>query len=111
MLKSPTCANCGRPMTETPRSLRQEGEWEFSVFECSACRLGFFTEDHIPLTGAPKDNTPQRIDPVHCLAKETECRQASTDDRLTPERRSAFLKMAETWSSLAKESDPISKDA
>jgi hypothetical protein len=51
MLKSPTCANCGRPMIETPRSMRAEGEWDVSVFECSTCRLDYFTEDHVPLTG------------------------------------------------------------
>jgi len=51
MPKSPTCANCGRAMIETPRSLRGEGEWDVSVFECSACHLDFFTEDHVPLTG------------------------------------------------------------
>jgi hypothetical protein len=53
MPKSPTCANCGRPMIETPRSLRQDGEWVVSVFECAACGIDFFTEDHVPLTGLP----------------------------------------------------------
>ena len=53
MPKSPTCANCGRPMIETPRSLREDGEWDVSVFECNACGIDFFTEDHVPLTGLP----------------------------------------------------------
>jgi hypothetical protein len=48
----------------------------------------------------------KRIDPVHCLAKEAEYRERSTDGELTPERRTSFLNMAETWASLAKESDP-----
>ena len=53
MLKSPTCANCGRSMIETPRSMRADGDWDVSVFECSACGLDFFTQDHVPLTGLP----------------------------------------------------------
>ena len=53
MPKSPTCANCGQPMVETPRSLRHDGNWEISVFECEACGLDFFTEDHVPLVGLP----------------------------------------------------------
>ena len=44
-------------MIETPRSLRQDGEWVVSVFECAACGIDFFTEDHVPLTGLPP--TPQ----------------------------------------------------
>ena len=51
MPKSPTCANCGRPMIETPRSMRAEGEWDVNVFECSVCGLDYFTEDHVPVTG------------------------------------------------------------
>ena len=51
MPQSPTCANCGRPMIETPRSMRADGEWEVSVFECGACHIDFFTKDHVPLTG------------------------------------------------------------
>jgi hypothetical protein len=47
-----------------------------------------------------------RINPVHCKAKEAECRNLSTDGELTPERRASFHTMAETWASLAKESDP-----
>ena len=35
MPKLPTCANCGRSMIETPRSMRRDGEWDLSVFECS----------------------------------------------------------------------------
>jgi len=46
------------------------------------------------------------IDSDHCLAKEAECRQLSTDVQLTPERRTDFLRMAETWAGLAGESDP-----
>ena len=53
MPKLPTCANCGRSMIETPRSMRRDGEWDFSVFECSMCGIDFFTEDHVPLTGLP----------------------------------------------------------
>jgi hypothetical protein len=48
----------------------------------------------------------QRINPVHCKAKEAECRDRSTDGELTPELRTSFLNMAETWASLAKESGP-----
>ena len=48
----------------------------------------------------------KRINPVHCLAKEAECRQLSTDGELTPELRTSFLNMADTWAGLAKESDP-----
>jgi hypothetical protein len=51
MPQSPICANCGRPMIETPRSMRAEGEWDVNVFECSACCLDYFTEDHVPVTG------------------------------------------------------------
>ena len=40
-------------MIETPRSLREDGEWDVSVFECNACGIDFFTEDHVPLTGLP----------------------------------------------------------
>lgn len=40
-------------MTETPRSLSHDGEWDVSVFECSTCGIDFFTEDHVPLTGLP----------------------------------------------------------
>jgi hypothetical protein len=50
--------------------------------------------------------TRKRIDPNHCLAKEAECRQLSTDQQLTPERRTDFLHMAETWAGLARESEP-----
>ena len=38
-------------MIETPQSMRAEGEWDVSVFECSMCRLDYFTEDHVPVTG------------------------------------------------------------
>ncbi len=44
----------------------------------------------------------QRINPVHCKAKEAEYRTLSTDGELTLERRTRFLIMAETWASLAK---------
>ena len=108
MLKSPTCANCGRPMIETPRSAPGVGRWVLSVFECSACGLDFFTEDHVPLTGAVVPER-KRIDPDHCLAKEAECRLLSTDGQLTPERRTNYLQMAETWAGLARESDPEGK--
>jgi hypothetical protein len=50
--------------------------------------------------------TRKRLDPSHCLAKEAECRQLSTDVQLTPNRRTDFLHMAETWAGLARESDP-----
>ncbi len=40
-------------MIETPRSLKQDGEWDVSVFECNPCGIDFFTEDHVPLTGLP----------------------------------------------------------
>jgi hypothetical protein len=46
------------------------------------------------------------IDPDHCLAKEAEYRQLATDGQLTPERRTEFWRMAETWAGLARESDP-----
>jgi hypothetical protein len=48
----------------------------------------------------------KRINPVHCLAKEAEYREQSTNGELSPERRTSFLDMAETWAGLAKESDP-----
>ena len=48
----------------------------------------------------------QRINPVHCKTKEAECRKLSTDGELTRKGRTSFLNMAETWASLAKESDP-----
>ena len=48
----------------------------------------------------------QRINPVHCKAKEAECRDRSIDGELTPELRTSFSRMAETWAGLAKESDP-----
>jgi hypothetical protein len=38
-------------MIETPRSMRAEGKWDVSVFQCDACGIDFFTEDHVPLTG------------------------------------------------------------
>jgi hypothetical protein len=50
--------------------------------------------------------TRKRLDPNHCLAKEAECRHLSTDGQLTPERRTDFLHMAETWAGLARESHP-----
>ena len=50
MLKSPTCANCGRPMTERPA---HADESVLTVFECNSCGVVFYTEDHIPLTGLP----------------------------------------------------------
>jgi hypothetical protein len=53
MPKNPTCANCGRPMRETAASWTKAGAWEISVFECKACGVVFFTEDHVPITGAP----------------------------------------------------------
>ena len=40
-------------MVETPRSMKHDGEWDVSVFECSVCGIDFFTEDHVPLTGLP----------------------------------------------------------
>jgi len=48
----------------------------------------------------------QRINPVHCKAKEDEYRKLSTDGKLTSERRTSFFNMAETWAGLARESDP-----
>jgi hypothetical protein len=48
----------------------------------------------------------KRLNPDHCLAKEAECRRLSADGQLTPERRTSFLNMAETWAGLARESDP-----
>jgi len=63
MIKSPTCANCGRPMIQTPRSLQNDGEWDVSVFECAVCGIDFFTEDHVPLTGTPgsTDSKPAKF--------------------------------------------------
>jgi hypothetical protein len=61
MPQSPTCANCGRPMIETPRSMKQDGEWDVSVFECSACGIDFFTEDHVPLTGLARPRVGERF--------------------------------------------------
>ena len=40
-------------MIETLRSLSQDGDWDLSVFECNACGIDFFTQDHVPLTGLP----------------------------------------------------------
>lgn len=40
-------------MMETPRSLSEDGDWDLSVFECKACGIDFFTQDHVPLTGLP----------------------------------------------------------
>ena len=40
-------------MIETPRSLRQDGDWDVSVFKCSVCGIDFFTEDHCPFAGVP----------------------------------------------------------
>jgi hypothetical protein len=40
-------------MVETLRSQKHDGEWDLSVFECQACGIDFFTEDHVPLTGPP----------------------------------------------------------
>jgi hypothetical protein len=45
-------------MVETPRSLLRDGDWDLSVFECEACRLDFFTMDHVPLVGLP---APSRV--------------------------------------------------
>ena len=53
MPKNPTCANCGRPMSETAASWTRVGKWEVSVFECNVCGIVFYTEDHVPLTGFP----------------------------------------------------------
>ena len=53
MPKNPTCANCGRPMRETPASWNRVGKWEISVFVCGACGVVFYTEDHVPLAGLP----------------------------------------------------------
>ena len=58
------------------------------------------------LTEPLMPETRMRLDPIHCLAKEAECRQLSTDGQLTPERRTDFLHMAETWAGLAKDSEP-----
>lgn len=41
-------------MVETPRSLKQDGDWDLSIFECTTCRLDFFTQDHVPLVGLPE---------------------------------------------------------
>jgi hypothetical protein len=35
MPNNPTCANCGRRMSETAESWTRVGKWEVSVFECS----------------------------------------------------------------------------
>lgn len=48
-------------MIETARSLLKAGEWDFSVFECSACGIDFFTEDHVPLTGVPGSARIERL--------------------------------------------------
>ena len=108
MPKSPTCANCGRPMDETPRSLRHDGKWEISTFHCETRGLDFLTEDHVPLTGEVMSEPRKRLDPIYCSAKEAEFRKRSTDEGLTPESRASFLSMAATWATLAKESDPQS---
>jgi hypothetical protein len=93
-------------MIETPRSLRQDGKWEISVFHCDACGLDFLTEDHVPLTGEVVPETRKRLDPIYCSAKEAEFRQRSTHNELTEEGRASLLNMAATWAALAKESDP-----
>jgi hypothetical protein len=48
-------------MIETPRSMRQDGEWDISVFECNACGIDFFTEDHVPLTGLARPRVGARF--------------------------------------------------
>jgi hypothetical protein len=48
-------------MIETPRSMKQDGEWDVSVFECSACGIDFFTEDHVPLTGLARPHVGARF--------------------------------------------------
>jgi hypothetical protein len=48
-------------MVETPRSMQVEGEWEVSVFECAACGIDFFTEDHVPLTGVASPRVGARF--------------------------------------------------
>jgi hypothetical protein len=90
-------------MSETARSIRHEGKWELSVFECSACGLEFFTEDHIPLTGAVMSER-KPLNPTHCLAQEAEFKRRA-ELELLPEQRDGFIKMAATWASLARESD------
>ena len=50
MLKTPTCANCGRPMKERPA---HAGKSVLMVFECSSCGVVFYTNDHVSLTGLP----------------------------------------------------------
>ena len=40
-------------MVETPRSLKQDGDWDLSIFESATCRLDFFTQDHVSLAGLP----------------------------------------------------------
>ena len=105
MPKSPICATVVVLMIETPRSVRQDGPWEFSVFHCDACALDFFTEDHVPLIGVVMPEDRKSFDPVYCLAKEAEFRQRSTGTELTAEGRSRFLNMARTWADLAKESE------
>lgn len=53
MANNPTCANCGRRMSETAESWTRVGKWEVSVFECKVCGIVFYTKDHVPLTGPP----------------------------------------------------------
>jgi hypothetical protein len=89
-------------MSETPRSIRHDGKWELSVFECSACGLDFFTEDHVPLTGAVMSER-KHLDPTHCLAQEAEFKRRAEIESI-PGQRASFIKMAATWASLAKES-------
>ena len=41
--------------------MKQDGEWDVSVFECSACGIDFFTEDHVPLTGLARPGVGPRF--------------------------------------------------
>jgi hypothetical protein len=50
MLKNPTCANCGLAMTQRPS---HDSKTVLTVFECNACGVVFYTEDHVPITGLP----------------------------------------------------------
>ena len=52
MTTLPKCPNCGRPMIEAQTDTVALSP-EVLVFECDRCNVTYFSEDHVPIAGAP----------------------------------------------------------
>ena len=51
MSENPKCPNCNGRMRMVRRLSAKGEEPEVFSYECDSCRVGFITEDHLPVAG------------------------------------------------------------